>query len=132
MREGNKDTASPPLFEGFGPVPPVAETKLGVQMLQQRGWDGSAARGHSHVEGVRALRQAALRAGLWRLCFSDNAGLTKNRPLNLLQPGMASPYPERPVSARSGADGKIVWEIAISTAMVYINFLKQLGEINIF
>lgn len=123
-----QDPASPPLFEGFGPVPPVAETKLGVQMLQQWGLDGSAARGHSHVEGVRALRQAALRAGLWSLCFSDNSGLTKNRLLNLLQPGMASPYPEQPASVRpqAGADGKIVWEIAISTATVYISFLKQL------
>lgn len=47
---------------------------------------------------------------------------------------MASPYAEQPVSvwSQAGADVNIVWVIAISTAKVFINFLKWLGEINFF
>lgn len=127
-------TALPPFLEGLGPFSQAAENKFGVQMPWQHGLDGSAAQRHSHIAGIQALHQAALTAGLRCLYFSDNSWLTENQIFNQLQPGMASPCAERPVSAwpQAGADVKIVWVIAISTAIVFINFLKWFGEINLF
>lgn len=87
-------TASPPLSEGFSLA---AETEFGEQMPCGMAW---VLRQHTDAPASWALH----RAGFWCLYFIPNSQLTPNQMLNL-QPGVAGPYAQLPISAwpRAGA-----------------------------
>lgn len=74
------------------------EARFGEQMLCQhstpKSWDSGSINNRAGVP----------------LFFSDNSWLTRNLILDLLQPGMPSPF-ARPVSVwpQAGGDVKIIW-----------------------